>query len=489
MFETIDWITLVGYLAVMTGMGAYFARRNTDYHAYMFGSGQMPWFAVGISLIATSVSATTFLGNPADTFANNMTYLMCNIGVFMSIWVIAVVFIPRFRALKVTSAYELLETRFSRPVRLLAAVFYCLHLLLRTGILLYGPAIVLAEIFSLNIYLAICIMAVLAIVYTYFGGLQAVVWTDVVQFFVLFGGGLMTLYFCAKGIGGVGAMWDAAVTAGKTKVFDFSMDPSQARTLLSAGLVYVVFEVAIRGCDQQFVQRYMACKDVRAANLSSLLSAVLGLLVGLLFYSVGAALYVYFKEAQVMELPGDVTTNHVFPYFILHVLPPGLTGLLVAAIFAAAMSSLDSAVTALSNTTMTDFFQANDGEQLGKARKWVIIWGILGTLAAFVCVIGQKSLLAKALFFTSLFTGPLLGLFLFAFFREKTVPRALFGGAIGGMICLMLFSKIPVLPGWEPIYQFSWPWNPVISLTGTALCTFLLEMTVFRDEKQNLKPI
>ena len=476
-FNSWDMAALIGYLAVITGLGLYLARRNTNFSEYMFGGGRMPWPAIGISLIATSVSATTFLGNPADSFKTNMTYLMCNIGAFGAIAVVSVWFIPRFRALNVQSAYEILQTRFSKRVRLLASCLYSAHLLLRTGILIYGPALVLARIFGIDIYLAIAAIALLAIVYTYFGGLQAVVWTDVIQFVVLMGGGMLALYFCVREIGSFEAMAQLAREAGKTKWFDTSLDPGNARTLLSAGIVYIVFEVAIRGCDQQFVQRYMACKNVRDANMSSFFSAFLGLAVGLVFFWVGAALFVYYKVEGIAALPPDIGVNDVFPHFILSAMPVGVKGLMVAAIFAAAMSSLDSAITALANTTVTDFLQTKRGHgDLRLARRWVLVWGVIATLAAVLCVAGNQSLLSKALFFTSLFTGPLLGLFLFAFIFPRVTPGALFYGAICGMASLLPFSKIPVFENlwWEPLYRFSWPWNPLISLLGTIVFTLIL---------------
>lgn len=494
MFTAFDWTTMTLYLLVVAGIGFYFAKRNVDLAGYLFGSGRMPWPAVGISLIATSVSATTFLGNPAETFDGDMTYVMLNIGVFLSIGVVWFVFIPRLRQAGIQSAYQLLEVKFSPAVRTMAATFYSLHLVLRTGILIYGPALVVAEMFQIDLYVAIAIMAVLATGYTYLGGLQAVVWTDVLQFFVLFGGGIWVLWTCADAIGGVGAMAEMASTAGKTHWWDASMDPSDAHTLLSAGLIYTVFEVAIRGCDQQFVQRYLACRDVKRANYSSLLSAVLGLAVGLLFYWVGAALFVYYEVSGVGMLPPDTGVNRVFPYFILDVLPMGITGLMVAAVFAAAMSSLDSAITALANTTIQDFRPrwgrgqdavagepmdqaASDRGQLRYARHWTLVWGVVGTVAAMICAVGQQSLLTKALFFTSLFIGPLLGLFLFAFFRSKTQPRSLLIGAVMGMVCLAVFNNNPftaqpvmtMIAGIDPI----WLWV-ALGVFSSILATLLL---------------
>jgi SSS family solute:Na+ symporter len=480
----LDWLVLVVYLGAAAGLGLALAGRNRSYHQFMFGGGSLPWLAVGVSLIATSVSATTFLGNPADSFGRNMTYLMCNLGALGGIAVVGIVFIPRFRRAEVQSAYELLERRFNRPVRRLAAGIYCLHLLLRTGILLYGPALVLGKMLGIGIYTAIGLTSVLAILYTWFGGIRAVVWTDVMQFVVLMGGGLLVLWLIGRDVGSFAEVARLAGEAGKTKWLDLGLSPANARTLLSAGIIYTVFEVAIRGCDQQFIQRYLSCRSVRAANASSALSAVLGFAVALVFFWIGAALYVYYVSRGLGQLPEGAGANDVFPHFILHELPDGLTGLLAAAIFAAAMSSLDSAITALSNTAVVDFSRGGAGTpSVRTARAWVLVWGVLGTGAAFLAAAGSKSLLGKALFFTSLFTGPLLGMFLLAFFRPRTRPTAVLVGAVAGMLSLLPFVKIPVLDWWKPVYAVSWPWNPLITLAATLLVAVLVDTAMRMGRK------
>ncbi len=157
---SIDWIVLALYLCVTAYLGFYFSKSNKKFSDFMFGGGSMPWLSVGISLIATSVSATTFLGNPADVYANNMTYLMCNIGVFIGIIIVGFIFIPKIRKYNVSSAYEILELEFSRPVRLLASIFYSIHLLLRTGILLYVPSLVIASILGVPVVWSIVVCAV-----------------------------------------------------------------------------------------------------------------------------------------------------------------------------------------------------------------------------------------------------------------------------------------------------------------------------------------
>ena len=481
MFTLVDWAVLAAYLLFSLFIGLWVSRGNKNLKEYMFGGGAMPGVAVGISLIATSVSATTFLGAPADVYGDNMTFLMFQIGALLSIVVVGFVFIPRFRTSGINSAYELFELRFSRPVRRLAAVFYCLHLLLRTGILLYAPSLVLAQILHVDLKVAIVVSAAVAIFYTWFGGIKAVIWTDVMQFCVFFGGGVLVLLLIANSVGGFGEMAALASEAGKTKWWDASFDISNARTLVSAGFAYAVLEIAIRGCDQQFVQRYLSCKDVKAANRSSVLSMVLGCAVSVLFYWVGAALYVYYQKAHVANLPEGIGQNDVFPYFIVNGLPVGVTGLIVAAICAAAMSSLSGAINSLSNTSERDFLGWDESKGIGglkRAKIWTAVWGVLGVFFALFAATQQGSLLKNALFFTGLFTGPLLGMFLLAFFADK-----LFGAGSGrlrawvviasvlcGMGSLILIQGIPAF-GVPALLGgiFSWPWMPFISMTTTVV--------------------
>lgn len=473
MFGFWDWAVVALYFAVMAGIGVHFSRRNRNLKDFMFGGGTMPWFAVGISLIATSVSASTFLGNPASVFAADMRLLMLNFGAIIALVIVGTVFIPRYRTSGVSSAYELLETRLSRPVRTLAAGLYSCHLLLRAGMLLFGPALILKAMLGIPIWASICVMAGGSVLYTYFGGIRAIAWTDVLQFSIFLGTGLLIIAYCVQGIGSLSETYRLAAEAGKTRWFDATWDPSSARNIWSAGVAYVAFEVAIRGCDQQFVQRYLSTRDTRRANYSSIASVLLGICVGLVFFSVGASLYAYFEVKHVAPLPAGAQANEVLPYFIMNILPTGVKGLLGAAIMGEALSSLNSLYAALSNTTVTDFLRKK-GEAaagLAEAKRWVLIWGAVATLVAFVVAGSSQSLLDTALFFTSLFIGPLLALFLLAFFRPGTPAKAVIPGALGGMAVLLLFLQIPVLPAgmWTPVYPVAWTWNPLISMTATLV--------------------
>ena len=481
MFTLLDWTVLVLYILLSVGIGLWASRGNKGFGDYMRGGGAMPWVAIGISLIATSVSATTFLGNPAEAYAFDMRFLMNNIGAFLAIVVVGIVFIPRIRNAGISSAYELFEVRFSPFVRRMAAVFYSLHLLLRMGILLYAPSLVLAPIVGIDIHLAILVTAVVATVYTWYGGFKAVVWTDVMQFLVLFGGGVVALCILASGVGGFGEMLSLASEAGKTKFFDVSnWDPANARNLLSAGIAYAVIEISIRGCDQQFVQRYLSCDSIKSANASSVLSMILGIFVSVLFFLVGAGLFVYYNVRGVGILPEGIGLNEVFPHFIVNVLPPGATGLVVAAIYAAAMSSLSSAINALGNTTVKDVMlvRSEDAKDLSKAKRWTLLWAVLSTLCAFVAADMQSSLLSNALFFTGLFTGPLLALFLLAFFSRGISTAAVVTGVLCGMGSILLFNRIPIFPSYVPPFDgtLCFFWNPVVSCATTLLAANLLRV-------------
>lgn len=488
MFTWLDWTVLFLYILLSVGIGLWASRGNKNYGDYMRGGGAMPWIAVGISLIATSVSATTFLGNPAEAYAADMSFLMNNVGALLAIAVVGFVFIPRFRRAKISSAYELLEIRFSPFVRRLAAVFYSLHLLLRMGILLYAPSLVLAPILDIDIHSAILVTAVVATLYTWHGGFKAVVWTDVMQFLVLFGGGVIALCLLSKGVGGFGEMLSLASDAGKTKFFDISdWDPANARNLLSAGIVYGIIEISIRGCDQQFVQRYLSCDSVKSANASSILSMVLGVFVSVLFFLVGAGLFVYYRIRGVEVLPPETGLNEVFPHFIVNVLPPGATGLVVAAIYAAAMSSLSSAINALGNTTVKDIMlvRSESAKDLAKAKRWTLLWSALSTLCAFVAADMDRSLLSNALFFTGLFTGPLLALFILAFFSRKMSPAAVVCGVFCGMFSIALFNRIPVIPAYVPPFDgmLCFFWNPAVSCAATLVTANLFRF-VFGNGKR-----
>ena len=207
-------------------------------------------------------------------------------------------------------------------------------------------------------------------------------------------------------------------------------------------------------------------------------------MVSLVFYWVGAALFVYYQVVNHAKLPVGNDVNQVFPHFILHGLPPGLTGLVVAAIFAAAMSSLSSAINALANTTEVDILgrDPQDPKSLGRAKIWTVLWATVGVVAAVIAAYASGSLLQKALFFTGLFTGPLLAIFILSFFRPRTNPAVVIFASVLGMFSLILFNAVPVFPNYVPPFGklISWPWNTLISISVDEISEVLIDFIITR---------
>jgi len=479
-FATLDWIIVAIYACIVVGIGIA-TRRSSGLRGFLLADGAMPWWAVGISLIATSVSTTSLIGSPAEAYQFDLRYLSLHAAVPLSLLLVTVIFIPWFRRRNIVSAYEALEERFDLKTRLLASSLYILHVLLRTGILIFGPALVLSRFMGISVEATIVVVGAVAIAYSALGGLRAVIWTDVLQFVALVGGAIgVCMVIEAMIPGGFRTIWQVATDAGKTRVIDMTMDVGDPRTFISAGVAYLALDLAIRSTDQQFIQRYLSCASVGKAQLSALLSAVLGLGISILFFGMGLHLWAFYQffpaGAQNLASP-----NEVLPAFASTHLPSGLAGLLIAGVFAAAMSSIDSAIAALSNTATVDFFlrlrkdTIDEKGRMAFARWSIAGFGVLGIAFALVASTTGSSLLHTALSFTSLFTGSLLGLFTLAVMPRPVAPTAAFIGAIAGAVALLgvnTFAK----------GMFSWPWWPVISFTVTVVVGMLLSLLLRRPQ-------
>lgn len=479
-FSVTDWIVLSSYFIIVLLIGVIYRSGREGVLDYFFTKGDTPWWAAGISLIATSVSASTFLGNPAEAYQFDLRLLQLNLGVPISIFIVCAVFIPFFRSQSATSAYELLERRFDLKTRTLASLFYMIHVALRTGILIYGPSIMVAQITGVDINTIIIFVGIVTILYTVIGGIRGVIWTDVIQFFILFIGALLILLFINVDVaGGLGAIFERAGAAGKLKLFDFSWGLTNPRNIWAAGIAYITIDLAIRATDQQFVQRYFSCIDVRRARMAAISSMVWGVLVAVLFFSIGIAIWGFYQEYPA-ELANITNANDILPHYIATKLPMGVSGLLVAAVFAAAMSSISSAINALSETLTIDFYERFGGKRESSmlfARCTSVFWGVAGIVIALYAASFGDNLFVLALSFTSLFTGALLGIFILAVAFKRVNGLGAFIGAITGMVMIGFVTKVLKLP-------VSWPWYPVISM-GTTIITGLI-VSLFVPQRKEL---
>ena len=453
MFRILDYLVLATYLGLMVLVGVYFARRETSTEEFFLGGRKIPWWAAGLSIFGTQLSAITFMAIPATAYGSDWRRFAGQIMVLPIIAMVIFCFLPLFRRLNVTTAYEYLEARFSLSVRLFASSLFILFQLGRMGIVLLLPAIALSAVTGIDTYLCIALMGILATAYTTMGGISAVIWTDVLQVFVLIGGALLCLVVAISDAGGIGASIDLAQAAGKFDIFDWRWSSSDmVAWVLIVGFFFT--NLVPYTTDQTVIQRYLTTSNEKQAARSLWLNLAITLPTGVLFFGLGTALFVYYTGNPELQAALPQKADQLVPWFVVTHLPAGVAGLVVAGIFAAAMSSLDSSMNSIATAIVNDFVGRFEGpgpkkDRLGLARRLTVLLGIIGTSAAMLLATYEIKYLFD--FFQKimgLFGGGLAGVFLLAVFTKKTHARgALIGLVLGGLstIGVAFFTEINFL--------------------------------------------
>jgi len=443
-----DWVnySVVGlYLLVLVWLGFRFSQHK-DTNDYFRAGQRIPWWAAGVSIFGTQLSAITFMAIPAKTYATDWSYLTFNLTILLVAPVVTALFIPLFHRLSITTAYEYLEDRFNLTARLLGSGMFILLQLGRIGIVLLLPSLALNLVTGVDVFICIVIMGVLSIIYTVLGGIEAVIWTDVLQVVVLLGGAILSLILIVLDLdGGYNQLLSIAHEADKLQAFDFRFDWAETTVwvMLLGGLGSNLISY---GSDQTVVQRYLTTKDEASARRSIWTSALLSVPATLIFFSLGTALFVFYK-ASPEELEVSLTnTDAIFPYYIVTQLPRGVSGLLIAGIFAAAMSSLDSSMNSIATVVTTDFFRRfrrmTEAASMRLAKGATTVVGVTGTLFALAMATWEiQSLWDQLNLFIGLFAGGLGGIFLLG----MTSNRANGQGAVVGLISsgvILLLVKV-----------------------------------------------
>jgi len=443
-FGLINYVTLIAYLLIMVFMGWYFSKKNKTTNDFFLAGGRIPWWAAGLSIYATMLSAITYLSQPALAYSFDWQAYLGYFSILLVVPIVTVFYLPYFRKLKSTTAYEYLEKRFNLVVRMFGSTSFVLFQLARMGIVVYLPALALSTVVGIDIYIAIAVMGILAILYTYLGGMEAVIWTDVVQVFVLIGGLIMGLVFIANEVGDLGSIFKTAYANGKLQLFDFRFSFTEVVTwslfLGSFALTLIPYT-----SDQAVVQRYMTTSSEKEAKKSIWLNSFISIPGGLLIFAMGTFLYVYFKEHPEFLFVG-MQNDSVFPLFITNHLPPGIAGLVIAGVFSASMSSLDSSMHSVATVVTVDYYQRffksyTDKRGLKLAKWTTVIVGSLGTLIAFL----MAAYPVKSLFFffqevIGLFGSALAGIFILGiFFKNAHWKGAIFGALLS--VGVLVFVK------------------------------------------------
>jgi SSS family solute:Na+ symporter len=443
-----DGGVLVAYLVGMLAVGLYFARREKTTDSFFRGGQRLPWWAVGLSIYATMLSSITFMALPAKSYATDWTYLFANLGIIAVAPIVILFYVPFYRHLNVTSAYEYLEKRLSLPVRLFASLSFMAFQIGRMAIVLYLPAIALATVTTLDVYTCILVTSVLCIIYTMIGGIEAVIWTDAVQTLVLLGGALTCLgvvfFSLPEGLGGLLAR---AHSNGKflERATWLSSDFTQASVLLVFG-GSLFNHLMSYTASQDVVQRYVTTRSGAHAARSILTNAALVLPGSIAFFLLGTALYLFYAQHP-ERLEAGIVTDQIVPYFIIHELPAGVAGLVLAAIFAASQSTLSSSLNSVSAAWMTDIVQRfrpgrDDRRNLRGAQTVVVVSGTFATLAA--CTIAKlkvASMFDAFIFVIGLTGGAISGLFILGIFTRRANGRGALVGAVSSIAVLLVVSS------------------------------------------------
>ena len=439
-FYGLDYAVVIVYLVTMVLVGVFFSRRTKSTADFFLASGRIPWWLAGIAIRATQISSIGLMAIPAKAYATNWVYIL---GVFIIVPVAPIIvycYIPFFSRLRVTTAYEFLEERFNVVARMFGSAVFVLFQLGRVAIVMFLPALALSAVTGIDVYVCILTAGVICVLYTVMGGIEAIMWTDLVQEIILVGGPLCCVVIAILGSdGGLAGFFETAYADGKFHMLDWGWDRTAAVVwVVVLGNFFIC--VSTYSSDQVVVQRYLATRDETQAARAIWLNALFTVPWALLVFALGTALYTFYRShPELLEIGSK--TDAIVPLFVAHQLPAGITGLVIAAVFAATMSTVDSGIHSMSTTIVTDFYrrtrpQSTDKYRLLLARVLTVLLGAFATGAALLMATYDITSLWDLFFkLVGLVSSGLGGLFALGVFTRRTNgPGALVGVAVSATL-------------------------------------------------------
>lgn len=478
----LDYGVIVAYLIGITLFGFRFRESQKTLKDYFLGGKNAPWWAIGFSIVSAETSTLTVIGTPALSFNGNFGFLQVVLGYLLARIIISVLFLPQYFRGEMFTAYELMLRRFGPNIRKLTAGAFLGLRALAEGVRVFAISIVVSIVLGTGEFVSELVIVCLTLFYTFEGGMTAVIWTDVVQMFLYVAGAVLSLFVI---LGQIPGGWDHAMTlaaeANKLQVFDFgfALTPeflAKSYTFWAGFFGGCFLTTASHGTEQLMVQRLLSAKNEGEARLALLSSWVVILFQFTLFLVIGILLWVYYGETK---LAPPNPPDRIYPKFIWEFLPPGISGLVIAAILAAAMSNLSAALNSLASTTVMDFIKPldkksrTDGEYLSLAKKMTVVWCAvlfgIGLVARNV-----QSVLEAGLGIASIVYGALLGVFLLGLLTTRTGERAAMVGMSFGL-GTMLYVKFGT--------TIAWTWYVLIGTTVTFLTAIAASYVISEKEK------
>jgi SSS family transporter len=498
-FTALDAIVLVAYLAGTTALGLWVGRRQRDAKDYFVADRAIPWWAVMFSIVASETSALTFISTPGLSYGNapgfgDLGFLQVVAGYILGRIAVAAVLLPRYFQGNLVTAYALLETRFGLTTRRFTSIVFMVTRALADSVRVFATAIPVALIISPSVTnkayvmpMAVLLLGLLTVIYTYKGGMKAVVWTELVQAGIYLSGGAAALVILGSLVpGGWSAIWSGASAAGKTRAIDFTFTLSNPHTVW-AGLIGGAFlAMASHGTDQLIVQRLMSSRTLKDAQRAIIGSGIVVFFQFFLFLLIGLGLWAFYQGRAF------VATDQIFPTFILEHMPPGLVGLIVAAIVAATMSTHSGAINSLAGATTHDIYlplsgrSVDDPQTLRTGRLFALGWGVVLTLGALLFPQDTKTpVVVVALGIASFTYGGLLGGFALGIFWRRAVERdAIIGMSVAIAVMAFVVFARPIAAAYPslattlgPFGRIAWPWYVLIGTTITLVVGILSSLT------------
>ncbi len=482
-FTALDFFVLVVYLGGTTALGLYIGRRQRSANDYFIAERSIPWWAVMFSVVASETSALTFISIPGLAYIGNLGFLQVVAGYILGRIVAANVLLPRYYQGELVTAYALLEKRFGLATRRFTSIVFMVTRGMADSVRVFATAIPIALILGGSIpqrYAmpgAILLLGILTIIYTYKGGMKAVVWTELLQASVYLLGGLSAIVLLGKSVpGGWGAIFDIASSTNKLRVIDTYMGFDRPHTLFAGLLGGAFLSMASHGADQLIVQRLLASRSLRDAQRALIGSGLVVFVQFTLFLMVGIGLFAFY-HGKVFA-----TSDAIFPTFILEQMPSGLVGLIIAAILAATMSTHSGAINSLAAATTHDIYlplskrKSDDAATLRFGKLSALGWGVVLTAGALLYKQQGTTVVVIALSIASFTYGALLGGFFLGWLWRRAIQRdAIIGMSVGILVMsVVVFAKqlIPLFPAFTPtlttLSKIAWPWYVLIGTTVTV---------------------
>jgi SSS family transporter len=498
-FTALDAIVLIAYLVGTTALGLWVGRRQRDAKDYFVADRAIPWWAVMLSIVATETSALTFISTPGLSYGNapgfgNLGFLQVVAGYILGRIVVAAVLLPRYFKGNLVTAYALLETRFGLATRRFTSIVFMITRGLADSVRVFATAIPVALIIGPSVTnqayvmpISVLLLGFLTVAYTYKGGMKAVVWTELLQATIYISGGLAALVILGRLVpGGWSGIWSGAAAAGKTSAVDFNFTLSNPHTVW-AGLIGGAFlAMASHGTDQLIVQRLMSSRSLKDAQRAIIGSGLVVFCQFFLFLAIGLGLWAFYQGRTF------AATDAIFPTFILEHMPPGLVGLIVAAIVAATMSTHSGAINSLAGATTHDIYlplskrSPDDPQTLKMGRMFALIWGVVLTLGALLFPEDTKTpVVVVALGIASFTYGGLLGGFFLGIFWRRAIQRdAIIGMSVAiATMAFIVFAR-PISAAYPPLAStlapfagIAWPWYVLIGTAITLVVGILSSLT------------